>query len=278
MKETPSMPSYPTDLNDLECAILDEILGDPPKLGRPPRFERCAVLGPSFTWSARAVRGACSRTICRHGASFIITLCAGGAPGSLKSSTMRCGRRRGKSVKKGNYIHCHPWNSLKRSQTAAILDSQSLRTTRRGGVRGHDAGKKVVGRKRHLLVDTDGLILKVRVHAANLQDRDGARLVGIKVMSPAQARSGSSGRGWSLRRLGEGLSARPSLIFWDEVLGLEDNPRRAMRRRTLARAHVTPPIGEFLCQAAIAVASAVMSENGLDQFPKLPSATVNCLC
>lgn len=52
-----------------------------------------------------------------------------------------------------------------------------MRTTRRGGVRGYDAGKKIVGRKRHLLVDTDGLILKVRVHAADLQDRDGARLV-----------------------------------------------------------------------------------------------------
>lgn len=49
-----------------------------------------------------------------------------------------------------------------------------MRTIRRGGVRGYDAGKKVLGRKRHLLVDTDGLILKVRVHAADVQDRDGA--------------------------------------------------------------------------------------------------------
>jgi len=52
-----------------------------------------------------------------------------------------------------------------------------VRTTRRGGVRGYDAGKKIVGRKRHLLVDTEGLILKLRVHAADLQDRDGATLV-----------------------------------------------------------------------------------------------------
>jgi putative transposase len=52
-----------------------------------------------------------------------------------------------------------------------------VRTTRRGGRRGYDAGKKVLGRKRHLLVDTDGLILKVRVHAADVQDRDGAALV-----------------------------------------------------------------------------------------------------
>jgi putative transposase len=44
-------------------------------------------------------------------------------------------------------------------------------------VRGYDAGKKIMGRKRHLLVDTLGLILAVVVHPANIQDRDGARLV-----------------------------------------------------------------------------------------------------
>ena len=45
------------------------------------------------------------------------------------------------------------------------------------GERGYDAGKKVAGRKRHLLVDTLGLILVVVVHAANIQDRDGAKVV-----------------------------------------------------------------------------------------------------
>ena len=59
-----------------------------------------------------------------------------------------------------------------------------MRTTRRGGVRGYDAGKKIVGRKRHLLVDTDGLILKVRVHAASVQDRDGATLVLDQIDEP----------------------------------------------------------------------------------------------
>ena len=59
-----------------------------------------------------------------------------------------------------------------------------MRTTRRGGVRGYDAGKKILGRKRHLLVDTDGLILKVRVHAASVQDRDGATLVLDQIDEP----------------------------------------------------------------------------------------------
>jgi putative transposase len=61
--------------------------------------------------------------------------------------------------------------------TAAILDSQSAKTTEQGGVRGYDAGKKVKGRKRHILVDTLGLLLVVVAHAADIQDRDGAKLV-----------------------------------------------------------------------------------------------------
>src|SRR5829696_9137313 len=58
--------------------------------------------------------------------------------------------------------------------SVAILDSQSVKTTERGGQHGYDGAKRVNGRKRHLLVDTLGLVCKVEVTAADVGDRDGA--------------------------------------------------------------------------------------------------------
>ena len=59
------------------------------------------------------------------------------------------------------------------SPTAGVIDSQSVKTTESGGVWGYDAGKKVRGRKRHILTDTCGFLIFILVHTADIQDRTG---------------------------------------------------------------------------------------------------------
>ncbi len=59
------------------------------------------------------------------------------------------------------------------SPTAAVIDTQSVKTAESGGPRGWDAAKRLKGRKRHVAVDTDGMLLGVLVHAADVQDADG---------------------------------------------------------------------------------------------------------
>jgi putative transposase len=112
--------------------------------------------------------------------------------------------------------------------SAGIVDSQSARTTGVGGnERGFDPAKKVEGRKRHLLVDTEGLVLKVRVHSAKVPDEDGIRLV----LNPACNRLGrlshlwvdagyqGRGRRWAQEALGLSVEVvrKPRKLLPEEV-------------------------------------------------------------
>jgi transposase len=79
------------------------------------------------------------------------------------------------------YQKCRELVDRQASPTACIIDSQSVKSAEKGGARidpsGYDAGKKIKGKKRHILVDTEGLLMHAVVHPADVQERDGAILV-----------------------------------------------------------------------------------------------------
>ncbi|MFD5327971.1 transposase [Streptomyces sp. NPDC127092] len=111
-----------------------------------------------------ATRGATCRTTSRTGARCTRSSPGGGRTGASTPSTTKA--RRGPPVR----------GPGRRPPTAAIIDSQSVRAaeTVGAGSRGYDTGKKEVGRERHVIVDTIGLLLVVMVTSASVQDRDGA--------------------------------------------------------------------------------------------------------
>ena len=126
-----------------------------------------------------------------------------------------------------------------KSPSVAIIDSQSAKTCAQGGDRGYDAGKKVNGRKRHIIVDCLGMILAVHVHPASIQDRDGAKptMEKLKGIYPLLSLILADGgyRGELVRWVEEELGIELEIVKRNDAgKGFEILPWRWIVERTLA--------------------------------------------
>jgi len=167
--------NYPTDLTDEQWQIIGKLLPQPSRRGAPQTVCRRAVVNAILY----VVRSGCAWRLlprefpnCKTVYGIFRTWRDDGTWQKIHDSLRDMLRRR---------------EGRKTSPSAAIIDSQTVKTTEVGGERGYDAAKKVNGRKRHLVVDTLGLILAVVVHSAGVQDYDGAVSV-LGVLGQLKAR------------------------------------------------------------------------------------------
>lgn len=156
---------YLTDLSDAEWHRLSRLVPAPKHGGRPLKYSRRAILNAIFY----LVRAGCPWRLLPKDLP----------PWPIVYHYFRAWTQSGW----WQQLHEHLRGQLRvqegrrRQLTAGIIDSQSVKTASPTQERGFDAGKKIMGRKRHLLVDTLGLLWLSLVHPANVQDRDGARLL-----------------------------------------------------------------------------------------------------
>lgn len=167
--------TYPTDLSDVEWTHVKAYLPAPKPRGRPRIHDQREILDAIFY----VLRSGCAWRLMPH--DF--------PPWQTAYYYFRYWKLKGIWHRLLKALHTAERLRAGRSPdpTAAIMDSQSVKTTEESsGSKGYDAHKNVAGRKRHLLVDTMGLLLSVFVTPASMQDRQGARclLAGLGPLAP----------------------------------------------------------------------------------------------
>ena len=184
---------YDADLNDAAWAWIAPYLPAARSGGRP----RTTDLRDLLPAANRLPVAPATPRVPAPGAPFTITF----VPGKMRASWPNCNGRF--MSRRASSRGCLPCPSV------VILDSQSVKTAERGGIRGFDGHKRVKGRKIHLLVDTLGMVVARRVEAANVSDRRvGARLLaGLQSGFPS-IRTVIADAGYESRKLARELKRR----------------------------------------------------------------------
>jgi len=163
---TKSKQAYPTDLNDTQWLKIQPYLPGEAQIGRPREHSWRIILNSIFY----ILQSGCSWRMLPHDLP----------PWQTVYHYFRLWRKEGLWERLNQVLRekvRRQRHKKKPQPSAAILDSQSIKTSEGGLGCGFDAGKKITGRKRHALVDTSGLLMKVVVTAGDVQDRDGAKLL-----------------------------------------------------------------------------------------------------
>lgn len=157
--------TYASDLTDAEWQLIEPFMPGQRRLGRPRSTELRHVVDAIFyiattgcQWRQLPRDFPPYSTVQRYFYGWV----AGGQWAIINHSLVMAARER---------------DGRQPSPTAGVIDSQSVKTTESGGTRGFDAGKKIKGRKRHIVTDTAGYLVGLIVHSASIQDRDGAPAV-----------------------------------------------------------------------------------------------------
>jgi putative transposase len=158
--------SYPTDLTDAEWKCLEPHIAAPSKRGRPKTHTTREILNAIFY----VLKSGCTWRLLPRDFPPWETIYWWFRRWRIDGTFERLNTALRERLRTKLGRNAHP--------SAGIVDSQSARTTGVGGEqRGYDGSKQVRGRKRHLLVDTEGLVLKAKVHSAKVPDQDGLRLL-----------------------------------------------------------------------------------------------------